>query len=64
MSDTDVHAAHAETLELGHYRRVVREETRYLIDALHALRNGSPEVTEEFLDRAVLHLSRLSNPTA
>ena len=48
-----------ETNLLGTYRRVVRIETSYLADALHALRNGSPEVTDEFLDRAILALTRL-----
>ena len=51
--------AFEETNLLGNYRRVVAEETRYLVDALHALRNGSPEVTDEFLDRAILTLTRL-----
>lgn len=27
-----------------------------LHDALHALRNGSPHITDEFIDRAIDHL--------
>lgn len=53
------HPVHAETLELGRYRRVVREQTEQLTLALHAMRNGSPEVADEFVDRAILALSHL-----
>lgn len=30
-----------------------------LMDGLHALRNGSPDVTDEFVDRSVIILARL-----
>ena len=38
--------------------RVAEAEAAMLTDALHALRNGSPAVTEEYLHPA------LTNPTA
>ena len=40
--------------------RVAEAEAAMLTDALHALRNGSPAVTEEFLDRAITNLTALA----
>lgn len=37
--------------------RAVRGAELLLADALHALRNGSPEVTDEFLDRTLRELT-------
>lgn len=29
-----------------------------LTDGLHALRHGSPEITDEFIDRSITHLTK------
>jgi hypothetical protein len=44
--------------ELSAMRRTVRQTNDLLIDALAALRNGDLNVTEEFLDRSILALTR------
>lgn len=38
--------------------RVTERSARLLADGLHALRNGSPEVAEEFMERAAATLTR------
>lgn len=45
--------------DLARVRRIARAEVPYLADALHALRAGRLEVTEEFLDRAITALARI-----
>lgn len=40
--------------------RVCTAEAASLTDALHALRNGAPEVTDEYLDRAISALTALA----
>lgn len=40
--------------------RVAEAEVAMLTDALHALRNGAPAVTEEFLNRAITNLTALA----
>lgn len=40
--------------------RDIRQHADRLDDALHALRNGSPHITDEFLDRTVRQLSALA----
>jgi len=37
--------------ELSAHRRHAKFATLMLTDALHALRNGSPNVTDEYIDR-------------
>jgi len=38
--------------------RTLREQKDLLSDALHALRNGSPAVTEEFLERSIAAIAK------
>jgi hypothetical protein len=44
--------------ENARLRRAVAAAVPMLTDALHALRNGSPHVTDEYLDRTILDLTR------
>jgi hypothetical protein len=46
-----------ETLRENALRTMI-EQVDLLTDALHALRNGSPDVTDEFLDRAITSMTR------
>lgn len=57
-----VHAVADLVEENGRMRRTVREVSDLLADALHALRNGRPDVTDEFIDRSLSRLARLVNP--
>lgn len=47
--------AHNNSLRLA-----VRDTRALLIDALHALDHGSPDVTREFLDRSIARLLSLT----
>ena len=40
--------------ELAAHRRHTKLATLMLTDALHALRNGSPQVTDEYIDRILV----------
>lgn len=44
----DLHA------ELSAHRRHTKLANALLVDALHALRNGSPHVTDEYIDRILV----------
>lgn len=45
--------------DLAAHRRAVADARSMLTDALHALRNGSPDVTDEFIDRTLVALGGL-----
>lgn len=42
--------------EVGIKNRHIDRSVRMLEDALHALRHGSPEVTDEYLERVICDL--------
>lgn len=61
MDETATHQAHIiddlckANARLKQDSQIIRD---LLTDALHALRNGSPHVTDEFIDRSIAILAR------
>lgn len=51
------HAIDDRELLRAHASRTIARQVDLLTDGLHALRNGSPHVTEEFLERAIVALT-------
>ena len=68
MADLDpriIELIHANTdlhTDLCRHRTVMMDAAEVLMLALHALRHGSPEVTDEYLDRTITALDRATDP--
>lgn len=61
LTDADVrYLHHVDDLCKAHaaIARPADAAVLMLTDALHALRHGSPHITDEFLDRTIINLTR------
>lgn len=62
LTDREVEQSHVIddlSTVLSAHRRAVKDARSMLTDALHALRNGSPEVADEFIDRTLTSFAAL-----